>query len=233
MSSENVELRISTNARSSRKRWLAAGFVVLLFLIPLVRFLWITSHTVTGWEIISRQWHEVTVRQCVEEQRPVYSGLNSADRVAFWLRETQRIVAEEPDSAELAMGAAILLDSPGLDFVECHGPRARSLGLAPDSKLSPAVANSEDRCREECLAMAAKATKLQPKERRWWRLRALLLFDCQPYLRRKTAARLPDWLDVLQECREHDPGNALYDYLVAWQYWRESVDTTVAPHAHC
>ena len=76
--------------------------------------------------------------------------------------------------------------------------------------------------------MAAKATELQPKEPRWWRLRALLLFDCQPYLNRETAARLPDWLDVLQKCREHDPGNALYDYLAAWLHWRESVDTTTA-----
>ncbi len=34
----------------------------------------------------------------------------------------------------------------------------------------------------------------------------------------------PNWRDVLAEAAEHDPDNALYDYLVAQQLWQESID---------
>jgi hypothetical protein len=217
-SSENVALPVSRPARSSRKRLFVAGFLVLMLLIPLVRLIWITSRTATGWETVSRQWRDATVGLVVGKHVPL-AEREPAEQAAFWLRETQRIVADEPENAELAMGAALLLDSPSMGFEIHHARRMGSLMPEWDREVIDCeLATFEAQCSAQCLAMATKATELQPKEVRWWRLRGTLLFGGG-----KPGVRVPDWLGVLRQCQQHDPDNALYDYLAASHYWDEAV----------
>ena len=174
MSSENVELPVSKTARSPRNGCFVAAFVALLLLIPFVRLVWITSQTDTGWETISPQWRDATVglvcRRTPTDFQPgtrrpsgILASGNATDRRS---RAGQRGTRD---------GGGDPAHSPGPGFVICHCPSARPPAPLRDNKtVSRAVDKSEDQCRETCLAMAAKATELQPKEPRWWRLRAFL-----------------------------------------------------------
>ena len=109
----------------------------------------------------------------------------SGRTAAFWVPKIERIVADDPKNAELAMSAALVLDAPGTGFVARYlvKPNAGNpLHIGPQvdyDAVERAVSQFESKCRTPCLAMAAKATILQPKDVRWWRLRALLLFQCQ------------------------------------------------------
>ncbi len=214
-----------------RKRRVLAGLVVLLLLALFVRWICVASRTEIGWEIMAQQWHDATAGVFIRDPQ-LLANLEPADQATFWLRETQRIVAEEPENAELAAGAALLLSSPDMSFMY-HYATVSDLPLNNHSVVIPqwdnkviarAINEFHARCRAKCLALAAKATELQPKETRWRRLRAFLLFIGDPFSGCEGASRVPDWLRVLQQCRDHDPDNALYDYLAAWQYWGESVD---------
>ena len=64
----------------------------------------------------------------------------------------------------------------------------------------------------------------KPEDVRWWRLRALLLVSNNLY-GSQNEPRDPDWLNILEQCKSHDPDNALYDYLAAWQFWDVGVQS--------
>ena len=78
-------------------------------------------------------------------------------------------------------------------------------------------------CREACLARIEKATRLDGTNVELWRARALLLFQTK-FMNIDLEARRDDWLAVLDECLEHDPENALYDYLAALYLWTSSAE---------
>ena len=221
MSSENVAVPACKPVRSLRRRLSVGGFVVLLLLIPFVRLAWIASHTETGWETISQQWRDAAVGLVAGEHRPI-SNREPVEQAAFWLAETDRIIAEDPRNPELAMGAALLLSSPGMGY-EIHHVSFTGSSI-PDfdrEAIDRAVNDFQNRCRPKSLKLAAKATELEPNEPRWWRLRAMLSAG-ETYRDRQHAARLPDRLTALQQYRKHDPDNALYDYLATYEYWKDA-----------
>lgn len=232
-----VERPTSATTTKSRHHLLCLSLLALLILVLAVRFAWIASATETGWETIKLQWYDATVGLFAGPHIPVGS-LDPADQATFWLRETERIVADDRENAELAMSAALMLDSPGNGYIYRYmiPPERKFKDLPPEvlgfigpqvdyKALARAVDSFEDRCRERCLALVAKATKLQPEEPRWWRLRAMLLFRGQPFAN-DHGPRDSRWLDLLEQCKVHDPDNALYDYLAAWQLWEEGIDTS-------
>ena len=123
------------------------------------------------------------------------------------------------------MGAAIVLDSPAdgytLRFVKQMNTAPWG-GMFPDFD-NEGIERSEDvfekQCRNRCLELAAAAANLDPTNVEWWRLYALLLRRCPTYSH-DDAPRDPDWLRILGDCAQHDPDNALYDYLASDFYWR-------------
>ena len=84
-----------------------------------MRLAWITSHTEIGWETISQQWRDATVGLVVGEYQYL-TYHEPVEQAAFWLAETDRIVAEDPKNPELLMGAALLLAEPGMGFELRH-----------------------------------------------------------------------------------------------------------------
>ena len=122
-------------------------------------------------------------------------------------------------------GAAILLDSPGYGFVCRHLTASRN-SWYPErdtEELSRLLHQFETKCRNQCRAMAAKATELEPGNACWWRLRALLLWgsnSCSDEYK----VRTEDWLELVERCKAHDFNNALYDYLAALHLLNESVE---------
>ena len=124
------------------------------------------------------------------------------------------------------MGAALVLDSPNDQFQSRHlkfnkqipGPSFPEFD-AETIKRKKAV--FEKLCKDRCLELAAKATAIDGADVELWRLRALLLF-------RESTPRDPRWLDILEECTQHDPDNAIYDYLTANYYWETGAELDFA-----
>ena len=176
-----------------------AGLVVLVCLVLLVRFIYVAARTETGWESIGLQWREATVGVFAGEYMQVASR-EPIDQAAYWLRETERIVAADPNDAELAMGAALLLDAPCDQFIFRHMTVSSFGGQSiPDYDRAAARRAREEfekRCRGRCLQMAAKATELQPEDVRWWRLRASIAVG-DPALKQECLDRIAElWTDM-------------------------------------
>ena len=119
---EMVEPPSPDAGRRSRRRLVFWGGLLVVFLALAVRLAWVASRTETGWETITQQWRDATVGLVLGDHVPVGS-LEPIDQAEFWLRETDRILAADPDNAELAMGAALVLDSPAWGF--CIGILSR------------------------------------------------------------------------------------------------------------
>ena len=98
------------------------------------------------------------------------------------------------------------------------------MGLELDEEaISDAKAEFRDKCSDRCLEMARTATKNEATDVRWWRMRALLLFEGDIlYSGVEFEPRCEDWLAILEECKKHDTENSLYDYLAALQLWNAS-----------
>ena len=86
--------------------------VLAVLLVPAVRLAWVASHTETGWETIRLGWHAAALGLLGMQRVPV-GNLEPTDQADFWLAETERILAADPENAEIAMGAAWVLDLPG------------------------------------------------------------------------------------------------------------------------
>jgi len=190
-------------------------------LIGGIRLAIIASKTETGWESISLRWQYASLGLLGLGHTPI-DTLEPSAQADILLGEVERVMRENPETAELCIGGAVVLDSPGTRFMSNHLKQA---GFAPFPALTvdyDAVAAAslqfEVKCRARCLALAQRATELDPTDVRWWRIRALLQFgeDVKP--------RNGAWIEVLDDCADHDPDNALYDYLAAQQFWAEGAD---------
>ena len=100
------------------------------------------------------------------------------------------------------------------------------IGFLPEMD-DAGVRRAEDafelRCKEHCLDLTDRATKLDPANAEWWRIRALLLWRHSRYSYEESP-RCLDWSEVLNECATHDPDNALYEYLATQFYWESSAE---------
>lgn len=198
-------------------------------LIAGVRFVWVASKCETGWGFVVTQWQDATLGVVGLEHAPI-ADREPSQQAEFWLAEVDRVVREHPESPSIRMGAAWVLDSPSMEFLKKHlmqdsfPPGLSMLGLGLDEDaIAKEKAVFREQCVSECLELAKQATESNPTDVRWWRMRALLLFEGDTlYSGQEFGPRDDRWLEVLDECRVHDPDNALYDYLAAWQLWKSS-----------
>ena len=186
-----------------------------------------TSQTESGWATLVTQWQDLILED-IGLGHTAISYHEPPEQASFWLAEIEILEPQLSGSASLQMGAAWVLDSAGISFLTENTDKAKqgdsltATGL--DAIESEAIAANEifrQRCLERCLTLAKRATEIEPDDLRWWRMRALLLFDGEYYgSGRRFEPRHEDWLDILELCSQRDPDNALYDYLAALQLWQ-------------
>jgi len=191
------------------------------------RFLWVSSDSEIGWETVANHWHDWTLGQLGWQRTPI-TEREPVEQAEFWLDEVDRVVSSRQQNAELAMGAAWVLDSPRRSFLITRDPLKRVFNLPFVGEWDrEAIQRKDDEfeamCSARCLELAAVATNIDPERVDWWRMRALLLFR-DPMLGSEYTVRLSDWEATLDECAQHDRDNALYDYLAALQLWEESAE---------
>ena len=216
------------NRRFRLNRFVRTGFwgcVVLLLVCLTARLLWRAAGTETGIQTLQSQWRDATLGWFLGSREPI-SSREPTDQAKYWLREVDRVLEAHPNDAELTMGAAVVLDSPGEGFAARYLKGLIKNTSIPDlnqAGIKRAEDAFEKQCGHRCLELAARATKTEPTNIEWWRLHALLLHGLS--LRSSDGPpRDADWLNTLNQCAQHDPDNALYDYLAADYYWEAAAE---------
>jgi hypothetical protein len=203
--------------------------VAVIGCVLFARLALVASQTEVGWQTVAAQWRDGAlawtgwISDPVSEREPV-------EQARFWIAEADRIITGNPDSPAIQIGAAWMLDSPNIEFMQHHVQQSEyasampQMGLELDEEsISYAKAQFRDLCVERCVALAARATELDPGDPRWWRMRALLLFEGDSlWSGHDFEPRSDNWLEVLDDCLAHDKDNALYDYLAAMTLWKQS-----------
>jgi hypothetical protein len=206
---------------------IAASILLALALLGAgMRAAIVTSRSEVGWESIRLQWSDALVGWLGWKHEPIDTQ-EPLDQATFWLAEVERIHEAEMETAELCMGSAWVLDSPGVRFMQNYFKQQDAASMLPpgfgvtldQDAIQAAKSEFETKCRDRCLALAERATELNPTDVRWWRMRALLQQHPETH-----APRHDGWLTVLDECSRHDPDNALYDYMAALYFWNEGAE---------
>lgn len=218
-----------------RAHW-RRSLLFLLFAGLTLRWFWLIQQSDTGWAPHRETW-VISAAGLLERD---YLRLRDADpavQAEFWLQEIDRIPETQTDP-ELALGAAWMLDGPEYGFLRRYyrrradfSPYFPTTDLLPvtarmeldDAAVERALDEFESRCRERCLEQIETATRLDQDNPEVWRAQALLLFEEKAFSSAE-GPRREDWLLVLDICRDHDPENALYDYLAARQLGLESAE---------
>jgi hypothetical protein len=214
--------------RSRRKRILRLAAIAALAIAG-SRFAIVASTLEVGWEAVVTQWQDALLgwlgygHAYIGDKEP-------KEQAQFWLPEAERLRQKHSDSATVSMGAAWVLDSPGIGFLQHYGRQDDDLKAVPqfalrldEESIAQAKTGFRDACVQHCLNYAACATELEPDDRRWWRMRALLLFEGDSlFSGQEFEPRDENWRSVLKECSQRDAENSLYDYLAAMQLWEES-----------
>ncbi|MCX7428117.1 MAG: hypothetical protein NTW96_21115 [Planctomycetia bacterium] len=193
-----------------------------------VRLFWRATQMESGMGALGLQWRDATLGWVLGAYVPI-DEREPAEQAEFLLGEVDRVLEAHPNDAALAMGAALVLDSPGVGFMWRHTkPKSTGTGVGASPDLDVDVVTQaenvfEQRCKCRCVELAAAAARLEPANVQWSRLYALLLYR-QSLYSDDDSPRDPDWVNVLDECARHDPDNALYDYLAARFYWDAAAD---------
>ncbi len=163
---------------------------------------------------------------------PALSDQPPKQQAEFWLHEVETVEQADHDPL-VAMGAAWMLDAPQYGFIRHHVRMKEDLNFPgipaswrrelDQETISTLCEDFELLCREECLARIETAIRPDETNVELWRARALLLFQTE-FMNIDLEPRRDDWLVVLDECLEHDPENALYDYLAALYLWTSSAE---------
>lgn len=233
-----LSVRDSMNRRSLRFRRLLVpgfwGYALLLIICSAALLAWKTAGTETGASILRLQWRDLTIGWFLGRYETVGSR-EPVEQAEFWLREADRVLAAHPDDAAVAMGAAIMLDSPGTGFLLKYyfedwldlGEGLPGYPLIPlwdDAGIEKAKVAFERRCKDRCLELAATATTLDPGNIEWPRCYAELLGSSSD------TPRIRNWSEALDRCARRDPDNALYDYLATRFYWQAGADIVYPEH---
>jgi len=232
----DMKARSATFARSGLRHAAQEGLPIVvagaLLLVAGGRLILVTWRSEIGFGYVSGLLQQAAWSWTCWQQVPVGNREPSA-QADFWLHETDRVLGSSPPLPELAMGAALVLDSPGNGYLYRHlrqqpvGQTTRSLGpMLDEHAVERAEVEFETQCRDKCLALARRATEIAPDEVRWWRLRALLQFTAK-----NLAPRDRSSFDVWKECLRHDPDNALYDYLIAVAYLNKGAKRDFDPNS--
>jgi len=110
------------------RKYVAPVVLLLAILVLAGRAAWVASDLEAGWCGLGVQWRDATLGWLVGKYEPV-SQREPTDQADFWLRETERIAASRRQSAEIAMGAALVLDTPGVDFTSRYVQVVRLVGV--------------------------------------------------------------------------------------------------------
>ena len=212
-----------------RMIWLAAS---LVWVTAVARFVVVATRAETGWDTVAESWRSAITGPLGWNNESI-SHREPAEQAEYWLHEVDAVLARQPESADLCLGAACVLDSPGIDFVLKHVKQDPVLFSIPgipaqldENAVAAAKSQFQQKCADRCLSLAARACELEPGKPAVWRFRALLQFD--PDTRKPRRA---DWVQVLDECAMHDRDNALYDYLLALGLWSQSAEYDFDPDA--
>lgn len=205
--------------------------LLLVFAVLGVRLAWMLTVSTTGWRPHLDQWGNVAA-SLVGTRRIPLSEKPPAIQADFWLGHVSQVEAADGDP-QVAMGAAWMLDAPQGGFIRHHIRMKEGLDLPgiPASwrreldyeTIAALTEEFESLCRDECLARIETAVRLDGANVELWRGRALLLFRTK-HGNPDLIPRRDDWLAVLDECSEHDPDNACYDYLAALRLWSSSAE---------
>lgn len=216
----------------SMRRWTTLTFWLCLAIAGAglsCRLLWMAGQTETGLETLSLQWRDATYGLVAGGRIPIHSQ-EPTRQAEFWLREVDRVLEVHAGNADVTMGAALVLDHPGREY---QGRYLESIEAIPGFGVFPRLDQEgieraekafEAQCGQRSVELAEQATTLKPSNVAWWRLRALLLWSSQWSL--ADSPRAANWLEILDQCAQHDADNALYDYLAASFYWRSSAELT-------
>jgi hypothetical protein len=188
----------------------------------LVRAAVVASHTEGGWEILGDHLRAGLPRAL----RGTKSDFDDYGlRKSQWLWEqADRIEADPNSTAADFMGAALTFVqffNRSMVAVNALGAilwREESSAAGDQSVASAQWTISYEDWMRRSHELAVRATKLEPDEPEWWRLRAVLVSD-----RRTTRSNWDIDFELLEEGPKHDPNNALYDYLAGSHFWDQSV----------
>jgi len=193
------------------------------------RLAYVASKAESGWSTLATQWQDTLLEKFGFGYISVDS-MEPPEQADFWMSEIDRLEKPISESASMQMGAAWVLDSASIGFLRNHwkdsgfGSTIPAIALQIDKETVDA-AKEKFRllCLDRCLLLARKATDTEPNDVRWWRMRALLLFESDPlWSGNGFDPRCDDWLKILDSCSRRDPENALYDYLAALQLWKQA-----------
>jgi hypothetical protein len=97
--------------------------IKIVFFIALalaaIRLAFVASTTEIGWGLIATQWQDAILNLTGKEYKSI-GKREPVEQAEFWLNEVDRILGEHPDSASLHLGAAWILDSPDIGFMQYH-----------------------------------------------------------------------------------------------------------------
>ncbi|TWT39066.1 hypothetical protein [Blastopirellula retiformator] len=206
-------------------RYVAIGGLCLTAIL-LVRLVWIAAHSNTSGELLSRQWRHATLGWFSPTPAPL-SIQRPHNLGQFWTAEVERVLGDSPQDAQLAMGAALTLDNPPAESLDSDRlwlldlPGLQVARDPEDTNWLDSRISFEQQCARPRGRLADAAIRLAPENVAWRRNRAMLLLYSDVVFSWDDR-REENWKQVLEECADGDPDNALYDYVAAHFYWRAS-----------
>lgn len=211
------------------ERRIAKILFSLVLIVSIAHLIWAASTTENGWKYVGHSVSDAAYGWFPNQSTvPAISDSDPEKLADFWLKEIDRITVENPDSAELAMGCALFLHAKTGMNVPFFPTKSGSLQVFDSNwDLTAKLMKAEEKLnrmefltKNRCLELAKRATELEPKNKTWWQLRAMLLFS-DPLVS-ELRSRTDDWENILKEVAAHDSDNALYDYLAAKYFWENS-----------
>jgi hypothetical protein len=182
------------------------GVTALAIVILAMRLAWTAWHTATGWETIADDCHAAVIGQFFGYRLPLpVRGVT--EQSDFWVYEINRVLAEEPHSPELLVGALSVLNSPCWNYGALGAPKyfgmpGADLSRAASGRLGDEMPDSAERQALQRKLIAEITTAFAQTPNVW---RTLATLPGVASERRKK----------LKEFQSHDPENSLYDYLAA------------------
>lgn len=188
--------------------------------------------TETGMSTLRSQWRDTVCALFGLRSRPLVSRSPSR-RTDFFLKQSTRVERLFPQNAAKAAGGAFMLCSPTRGYSTSSISAANSEATAdgvimehvnigwPTDSADPTV-------EQRVLELTKLAAQLEPDNIAWWQLRAMLLIPPSSHAL-DSMPRDPNWETTLNECIQHDPNNALYDFLLAHFYWTSNAQREYSP----
>lgn len=212
--------------------------VVGLLVLLIARLGWSVATTKTGGPFVVAFWTD-GVRAAVGLPVSKVGEREPKEQAEYWLGRLKGFSTQDPT---LLCGAAWVLDGPQPAYEKTKmrlvAAQRRDIfqGLIPPFEFDQeAVALAEAQFEQAVWyrrhELVTRAVELDPSDKEVWRARALMTFSGVRHSE-SWAPRTPHWKEVLEECRTHDPENALYDTIEALQDFRTSATFVFGTEFH-